>query len=59
MGSPGIIHDRTLINDLTTEHSVDWEATRVIDVLGLFSDMIYFILIFGIVFNPIHALRTM
>ena len=52
MGSPGIINNRTLdnatkfpvhgcIDDLTTEHSFHLQATWIIDVLNLFSDMLF------------------
>ena len=51
VGSPSIIHDRTsdcnpvswswmYVNDLTTKRNFDSQATCVIDVLGLFSDML-------------------
>ena len=48
MDSPGIIHDRTpdchpghvCMVDLTTERSFDSQVTWVIDVLGLFFDIL-------------------
>ena len=42
LGSPGIRHDHTpdCIDDLTTERSFSSQATWVIDVLGLFFDML-------------------
>ena len=50
MGSPGIIHDRTpdchpvfghrYLDDLTPGGSFDSHTTWVIDVLGLFFDML-------------------
>ena len=42
MGSQGITHDRTPkgMDDLTNKLSFDSQATWVIDVLGLFFDML-------------------